>query len=310
MAVFRLCGFVLTFLVAFGAIAQDNSEDLVRLGFFPPMDEDIVFRIQSVQEQSFRGNQRRAEWTHELHLRLTGEEPPDMMTGSYSIRAVRAVENVERDIAYLFARAIENETYPFKMLRLGAPVEIDWPRVKVRFAERLPGLTDPVTAAAIERLLPVFEPDGVGAVMRPLWVTSVAHLRPFRRDATWMVTEGLDLPAWFYVPGSNLETYGGREEGSEDLLFVWRIKPNPQSARDTLGPELATLAAQAGGLDVPEAEAVVAQAIADGLSVVEGGIVTYDPTPGLIRTVEFEARLGAGDLNRRVEIRIERLKPE
>jgi hypothetical protein len=44
--------------------------------------------------------------------------------------------------------------------------------------------------------------------------------------------------------------------------------------------------------------------------VVEGGIATYDPTPGLIRTVEFEARLGAGDINRRVEIRIERLKPD
>ena len=259
MAVFRLCSFVLTFLAAFGAIAQDNSEDLVRLGFFPPMNEDIVFRIQSVQEHSFRGNQRRAEWTHELHLRLTGEEPPDLLTGSFSIRAVRAVENVERDIAYLFARAIEDETYRFKMLRHGAPVEIDWAKVKVRFAERQHGLTDPATAAAIERLLPVFEPDGIGAVMRPLWVTSVAHLRSFRRDGTRTVTEGLDLPAWFFVPGSKLETYGGREEGSEDLLFIWRITPNPQAARDTLGPELATLAAQAGGLDGPEAEAIVAR---------------------------------------------------
>jgi hypothetical protein len=51
-------------------------------------------------------------------------------------------------------------------------------------------------------------------------------------------------------------------------------------------------------------------AVARGVTAEEGGIATYDLTPGLMREIEFEARLSAGDVSRRIQIRITRLKPE
>lgn len=307
MAMLRLCVLLLAGLLATAAAAQDRPEDLLRLGFLPPLGEDIVYRIDQHHEINYAGRQKINEWSHEVTIRLTAKEPPDLLVGTFSIGAVTPGPGVETDIAYTFAKAIEGETYALKMLELGAPVEIDWPAVRARIAERLPAVASPEAASVFKTVMPVFEPEGITAVLRPFWVTSVAYLRGFRRDGQVSVAEDLQLPAWFSVPKSRLEVHGGREENSEDFLFIWRLTADPEAAAQTLGPELVGLAAQAAG---PEMKAEMEAAVARGVTAEEGGIATYDLTPGLMRGIEFEARLSAGEISRHVQITITRLKPE
>lgn len=307
----RFCVLLVAALWATVSVAEEKPGDLLRFGFFPPMGEDIVYLVEHHHVLDFRGRQKVTEWSHELTLRLTGKEPPDMLAGTFSMRAVKAGPGVETDMTYMFARAIEGESFSFRMVQAGAPVEIDWPAVKRRILERLPTLTDPETAALMERVMPVFDPDGVAAVMRPLWVSSVAYLRGFRRDGQVTVAEDVNVPAWFPVPGARLEVHGGREEGTPDMLFIWRLTADPKAAAQTLGSELAGLAAQAAGpgeADTTWAE--VEAAVARGVTAVEGGFATYSLKPGMLRAVEFEARFGAGDISRRVQFQITRVKPE
>lgn len=307
----RLCMVLVAACLATASAAEDKPEDLLRLGFFPPMDEEIVYRVEHHHTLDFRGRQKVTQWSHEISLRLTGKEPPDLLAGTFSMRAVKPGPGVESDITYMFARAIEGESFAFKMLEAGAPVEIDWPAVKRRILERLPGLTTPEIAAAMTRVISIFDPDGVAAVMRPFWVSSVAYLRGFRRDGQVSAGEGLKVPAWFPVPGARLEVYGGREEGTADMLFIWRFTTDPAAAARTLGSELVALVGQAAGPgEAAKTRAEIEAAVAKGVTAVEGGFATYDLTPGLMRTVEFEARLVAGDLSRRVQFEITRVKPE
>lgn len=311
MAVLRLCVLLIAAFFATTAATEENPEDLLRLGFFPPLGQDIVYRIEQHHELKYAGRQKITEWTHELHMRLTAKEPPDTLAGTFSLRAVTPGPGVETDIAYLFAKAIEGESFTFRMLDLGAPVEIDWLAVKNRILERLPSLTDAETAALMERMMPVFEPDGVAAVMRPLWVSSVAYLRGFRRDGQVSVAQGVNVPAWLPVPGARLEVHGGRDQDSADLLFIWRLEADPAAAAAKLGPELVEMAVQAAGSEQADKMRTEMQAaVAKGVTALEGGIATYGLKPGLMRAVEFEARFGAGDISRRVQFWMTRLKPE
>ena len=308
----RFCtGFLLAVFLVSAAHAQADPQNLVRLGFFPPLDEDIVYRIDYRHERTFGSSRQVVDWTHELHMRLTRKEPPDLIAGTFSIRGVSAREGAGDDLHYLIARAVEGETYGFKMLEHGAPVETDWPAIRTRIAERLPQLADPRFAEMMVRALSVFDPDGVQAVMRPFWATSIGHLRAFNRDGTVSTVAGLNLPSWYQVPGSTLETYGGREEGTEDLFIAWRLTPPPGAARDVLGAELRRLGQQVSNpTERAEVQAMIDKVMTGDFEALEGAVATYDPTPGLMREIGLDARIVAGDFRRDMRIVITRLKPE
>lgn len=305
-----LAGLMLALLLVTAARAQ-NAPDTIRFGFFPPLDEDIVYRVDYRHERTFGSSRQVVDWTHELHMRLTAKEPPDLIAGTFSIRGVAAREGAGEDIHYLIAKAVEGETYGFKMLQHGAPVETDWPAIKARIAGRVPQLTEKRFADVIVRALSVFEPDGVQAVMRPFWATSVGHLRAFNRDGTTATTPGLNLPAWYEVPGSTLETYGGRDEESNDYFIAWRITPPPGGARDMLGGEMRGLAEQVSApSERAEVQALIDKMLAGDVEILEGAVATYDPKPGLMRKIDFAARMVAGDFRRDTTMVITRLKPQ
>ena len=307
---FRAC-VALMFLVLLAPAARAQDDGLLRLGFFPPMDTDIVYRIEYRHDEDLAGAKASVGWEHEIVLRIAGREPPDLLAGTFTLRKVTDLEGAGRDPFYLIAKAIEGESHRLKMLDAGVPVEVDWPAISERVNRRLPALTDAATASTIRAALPGFGPDGVTGVMRPFWVTGTGYLRAFAKDGSLTTVNGLELPAFYPVSGSTLESYGGKLENSDDLLHVWRISSDRTAAAKALGPQLAGLAARvAAGADRAKVQAMVDSAIAGGIEAIEGGVAVYDLTPGLMREVTLEARLVAGSLRRDTRIVITRLAPE
>lgn len=292
------------------AFAQAAAGDTLRLGFFPPLGEDLVYRIEFSQEQASDGRTDRRRWSHEVVIHLTGKRPPDLLEGRFTLRNVVDQEGSAEDPYYLIASAIEGESFDLQMLEAGPPVVVDWAGIKQRVSERSAGLGGR-TAAAMPQILPMFDPDGVTAVMRPLWVTGIAYLRAFARDGSTTTATGLDLPAFYPVKGAVLQSYGARLEGSDDLMFVWKITSDPKAASESLGREIQgivrMLASGAGQADLGRQ---ITEALAQGVEALEGGVAIYDLTPGLMREVTFDARLVAGPFRRDTRIVITRLAPE
>ncbi|MHA6684764.1 hypothetical protein [Mesorhizobium sp. A556] len=300
---------LLTGMMIVGAMAQESAETL-RFGFFPPLGKDIIYRVDYRHEQTFGSTRKVVDWTHEVHLRVMAEEPNGQHSGTFSIEAVNGREGAAQDASYLIAKAIEGQTYTLSMLH-GVLTETDWQAIKARLVDQLPQVADPKTAAAIVRALPLFEANGINAVLRPFWATGIGYIRAFNRAGTVAVVQDMDLPSWFQIAGSTLEIQGGKLEDSDDMLIVWRLAPNAEAARSHIGPELRNLVeAITDTAERAEVQALVEKALAGGVEAIEGGIFTWDPTPGFMRSVQLDTRIVAGEFRRDVKIEITRLKPD
>lgn len=308
--VLRFClGMMLAFLSASLVQAQQTA-DRIRFGFFPPADTDIVYRVDQRHAQSFGTTDRVADWSHEVHFRLGAKLDGDIHVGTFSIRAVTAREGAQADAGHLMAKAVEGQSFTIK-IQHGVPIEVDWPAMKSRLESQLPKITDPPMAQMMIQTFPAFEPDGVNAVLRPFWATGIGYLRSFNRDGSVAEYANMDLPSWFQVPGSTLTTYGGKEEGTDDLLLIWRLAPAAKAAAGKLGPELRQLASTvASPADRTRVEAMLDKLLAGDIEVVEGGAATFDSTPGLMRRFQLDTRLVAGELRRETRIVITRLAPD
>lgn len=308
--ILRFClGVMLTLLLAQSVRAQETP-DRIRFGFFPPADADIVYRVDHLRKQTFESTTRTVEWTHEAHFRFGPKADDGLHSGTFSVRAVTARHGAQVDAGYLMAKAVENEIFSVQM-KDGVPVEVDWPAIKAGLEANLPKITDPRMAQMLIQAFPAFEPDGVSALLRPFWATGIGYLRAFNRDGSIATFENLDLPSWFQVPGSTLVTYGGKEEGTDDLLLIWKLQPTPKAAADKLGPELRQMAST---VTAPSQRASVTtmldKLLAGDIEAVEAGIATFDPTPGLMRGFQLDTRLVVGELRRETKIVITRLTPE
>jgi hypothetical protein len=283
----------------------------IRFGFFPKHGEDVIYRIEFSQESTFRTQTLRHRWTHELVINISGTKPPDSVVGHFIIRNVVNDENAAADPFFAIARAIEGERFALTMLSYGVPVEVDWPAIRRR-VESNPDKSEPRLAASMPKILSMFPPDGVDAVMRALWVTSIPHLRTFARDGSKTTVTGVDLPAYYPVKGGTvLETYGGTVEGTQDLMFVWKLTSDPKLAAQALAPQLRAIAdAVTPAGEQIQTRRLVDDAITAGIDVVEGGIAEFDLTPGLIRRTSFQTRLTAGLFKSETSILITRLAPE
>lgn len=308
--ILRLCFGILLGLVLAQAARADEAADRIRFGFFPPVDSDIVYRVDFRSQQSIGGAPRVVDWSHEVHMRLGPKGAEDIHPGTFSIRKVTAREGAELDTNHIIATAIEDETFPVK-LRFGVPIEVDWPAIKARLQTRLPEVTDPRMAQMIVQAFPAFEPDGVNAVLRPFWATGIGYLRSFNRDGSVATVENMDLPSWFQIPGSSLVTYGGKEEGTDDLLMIWGLKPPAKAAGEKLGPELRRLAETVTSpAERARVKTMLDKLLAGDLEAVEGGAATFDTTPGLMRRFQLDTRLVAGEFRREMKIVITRLAPD
>ena len=294
-----------------GSVFADADPPPIRFGFFPKHGEDVVYRIELAQESTFRIQTLRHRWTHELVINISGTKPPDCVIGHFIIRNVVNGENAAGDPYYAIARAIEGERFALTMLSYGVPVEVDWPAIRRRVESNL-DKSEPGLAASMPQILSMFPPDGVEAVMRALWVTSIPHLRTFARDGSKTTVTGLDLPAYYPVKGGTvLETFGGAVEGTQDLMFVWKLTSDPKMAAQALAPHLRGIAnAVTPPGEQMQARRLVDDAIRAGIDVVEAGVAEFDLTPGLIRRTSFQTRLTAGLFKRETTILITRLAPE
>jgi hypothetical protein len=306
----RIClGILLALTIAQPARA-DDAADRIRFGFFPPMDEDIVYRVDYRSEQTLAGTPRVVNWSHEVHMRIGAKEEPDIHSGTFSLRAVKAKEGADNDLTYIVARALENETFAFKLVA-GVPYEVDWPAIRARLEPRLPQVAHPEMAKMIASVMPTLEAAGANAVLRPFWATGIGYLRAFKRDGSVETVENMDLPSWFQIPGSTLSTYGGNEEGTEDMLMMWRLVPPPQAASRKLGPEIRQItAALTSAPERAKAKPMLEKLLAGEIEALEGGIATFDRTPGLMRRLQLDVRLIIGDFRRDTNIVITRLAPE
>lgn len=307
--ILRFClGVMLALMLAQAARAQETP-DRIRFGFFPPADEAIVYRVDYLHKQTFGSTTRTVEWTHEAHFRLGPKGTDGLHSGDFYVGSVRARDGAQFELNYLMAKAVENEVFSVKM-KDGVPVEVDWPAIKAGLEAGLPKVTDPRTAHMMLQALPAFEPDGVSALLRPFWATGIGYLRAFNRDGTTATFENIDLPSWFQIPGSTLTTYGGKEEGSDDLLLIWKLEPDPKAAVDKLGPEIRQMALTVTSpTERASVTTVLDTLLAGDMEAVEAGIATFDPTPGLMRSFQLDTRLVAGDLRRETKIVITRLTP-
>ena len=308
--IWRFClGVMLTLLLAQSSRAQETP-DRIRFGFFPPPDTEIVYRVDYLHKQTFGSTVRTVEWTHEVHFRFGPKGADGLHSGDFYLHSVRAREGAQFELNYLMAKAVENEVYSVQM-KDGVPVEVDWPAIKAKLESSLPKITDPRTAHMMLQALPAFEPDGVSALLRPFWATGIGYLRAFNRDGSTATFENLDLPSWFQVPGSTLITYGGKEEGTDDLLLIWKLEPTPKAAVDKLGPELRQMALTVtSSSERASVTTVLDRLLAGDIEAVEAGIAAFDPTPGLMRSFQLDTRLVAGDLRRETKIVITRTKPD
>ena len=59
-----------------------------------------------------------------------------------------------------------------------------------------------------------------------------------------------------------------------------------------------------------KAEKMIDDAIAAGIETTELGTFIYDPTPGLMRSVKFDATMNVGTLKRATHFAITRVTPE
>ena len=294
-----------------GSVFAEADPPPIRFGFFPKHGEDVVYRIELTQESTFRTQALRHRWTHELVINISGTKPPDSVVGHFIIRNVVNDESAAGDPFYAIARAIEAERFALTMLSYGVPVEVDWPAIRRRVESNL-DKSEPHLAASMPQILSMFPPDGVDAVMRALWVTSIAHLRTFARDGSKTTVAGVDLPAYYPVKGGTvLETFGGTVEGTQDLMFVWKLTSDPKMAAQALAPQLRSIAdAVAPPGEQMQAYRLVDDAIGVGIDVVEAGMAEFDLTPGLIRRTSFQTRLTAGLFKSETTILITRLAPK
>jgi hypothetical protein len=306
----RVCaGVLLALLVAQTALAQ-APPDRIRFGFFPPLNTDIVYRIDYHGEEKLDGTPRVVDWSHEVLLRISSKEADGIHNGTFSLRAVTAQKRPESDVYNIIARALEGETFTVQ-LQSGVPVKVGWPAIKERLRKRLPEVTDARMAQMIVQAFPVFEPDGVSAVLRPFWVTAIGYLRAFNRDGSSAVFENLDVPSWFQIPGSTLTIRGGNEEGTKDLLMIWTLKSDAKTASQKLGPELRKLAETvASPADRPRVQAMLDKLLAGEVEAIEGGSATFDPTPGLMRHFQLFTRLSVGEFRRETKLVIKRVTPD
>lgn len=302
-------GILLTLLLAQTAQAQ-APPDRIRFGFFPPLNSNIVYRVDYHSEQTLNGTPRAVDWSHEVHMRLSSKEAGGIHNGTFSLRAVTAKERAESDTNYIIARALEGETFAVQ-LQSGVPVNVDWPTIKTRLRKRLPEVTDARMAQLIVQAFPVFEPDGVSAVLRPFWVTAIGYLRAFNRDGSNAVFENMDVPSWFQIPGSTLTTRGGNEENSKDLLMIWTLKSDPKLASKKLGPELRKLAeTTTSPADRPHVQAMLGKLLAGEIEAIEAGSATFDRTPGFMREFQLFTKLTVGAFHRDAKLVIKRVTPD
>jgi hypothetical protein len=302
-------GVLLTLLLAQAAQAQ-APPDRIRFGFFPPLDSDIVYRIDYRSEEKLNGTPRVVDWSHEVQMRLSSKETGGIHNGTFSLRAVTAQKQAGSDINYVIARALEGETFAVQ-LQSGVPIKVDWPTIKARLRKRLPEVTDARTARLIVQAFPVFEPDGVSAVLRPFWATAIGYLRAFNRDGSSAVFENMDVPSWFQIPGSTLTTRGGNEEGTKDLLMIWTLKSDPKMASKKLEPELRKLAeTTVSPADRPHVQAMLARLLTGEVEAVEAGTATFDQTPGLMRNFQLFTKLAVGEFHRDTKLVIKRVTPD
>lgn len=308
--ILRLClGLMLSVLLAHAVQAQEAA-DRIRFGFFPPADADIVYRVDYRHRQSLGSNAQVVDWSHETHFRFGPKTADGIHPGTFALRAVTARDGAQSDATYLMAKAIENEVFSVKMNE-GVPIEVEWPAIRAELEARLPKITDPGMARLLVQAFPAFEPDGVNALLRPFWATGIGYLRAFNRDGSTATYTDMDLPSWFQVPGSTLMTYGGKEEGTDDLLLIWRLEATPKAAIAKLGPELRRLASVVTTpSDRESVKAMLDKLLAGDMEAVEGGAATFDTTPGLMRRFQLDTRLVAGEYRRETNIVITRLKPD
>lgn len=301
--------FVLVFSV--GSSFAEVDPNRIRFGFFPKHGEDLVYRIELTQESTFRTQTLRHRWTHELVINISGTKPPDSVVGHFMIRNVANGENAAGDPFFAISQAIEGERFALTMLSYGVPVEVDWTAIRRRVESNL-DKNEPRLAASMPHILSMFPPDGVEAVMRALWVTSIPHLRTFARDGSKTTVTGVDLPAYYPVKGGTvLETFGGTVEGTKDLMFVWKLTSDPKIAAQALTPQLRGIAeAITPPGEQMQARRLLNDAIKAGIDVVEAGMAEFDLTPGLIRRTSFQTRLTAGLFKSETTILITRLAPE
>lgn len=306
----RFCVGVLLALLVVQAARAQAPPDRIRFGFFPPLNSDIVYRIDYHGEEKLNGAPRLVEWSHEILLRITSKEAGGFHNGTFSLRAVTPQKQAGSDVNHIIARALEGETFTVQFQH-GVPIKVDWPTIKVRLRKRLPEVTDARMAQLIVQAFPVFEPDGVGAVLRPFWVTATGYLRAFNRDGSSAVFENMDLPSWFQIPGSTPTIRGGNEEGTKDLLMIWTLRSDPKLASRKLGPELRKLAETVTSpADRPRVQATLDKLLAGEVEAIEGGSATFDPTPGLMRHFQLFTRLSVGEFLRETKLVIKRVAPE
>lgn len=299
------------FVLTVGPTLAQVDQNRIRFGFFPKHGEDLVYRIDFAQENQFNTQAAPRKWSHEVVINISGEKPPDQVTGHFTIRNVTEGEGARSDPLFAIAKAIEGERFGLTMLSYGVPVEVDWPAIRSRVEMNMGRTAEPRLAAVMPQVLAMFPADGVEAVLRPFWVTSIPHLRTFARDGTTTTETDLELPAYYPVKRNVLQTTGGRSEGTDDLLFVWKLTSDPKAAAEALAPQLRGLAAAiASPAEESEVRRLVEEAIAAGIDVVEVGFAEFDLTPGLIRKTMFQARLIAGSFRSETTIVITRLAPE
>src|SRR5690606_28219257 len=109
----RLCTVLVLALLTISLAKAEDGANRIRFGFFPPIGEDIVYRIDYRHERTFAKSRQVIDWSHEIHMRFTAKEPPDLIAGTFTIRAVVTREGNGDDIHYLIAKAVEGETYAF-----------------------------------------------------------------------------------------------------------------------------------------------------------------------------------------------------
>ena len=296
-------------------LADPARVSTLRLGFFPPVNDDIVYAVSNTTHRRTGPEEETARWQQRVTFTVTGPgAEPDLLTGVARIDAVTGDAASRDDPFRLMAQAIEGESFGVTFLQHGGPMEIDWLRVQPLLAARLPALTDPDKARILVAQLPAFGPDGITALLRPFWVASIAHLRAFPTDGTPARATLAQMPAWFRVENMDLEISGALLEGGVpgDVIVQWRATPtDAAAARAFVQSEIAETIARLQ--DRRLADNVLAEvdaALASGVELVEGGYAVWDPTPGLMREVELAARLAAGPILRETLVTMRRERPE
>ena len=319
-AITGIAGTVLRFLMAAifalagcGAVLAQEADnaagsDLLRYLFKAPLGEDIVQAIETGTYLRVGEDDLVIRWSHEVVLRMQEHEPPDILRGTFQLRNVINLQNADRDLYYLIAKAIEGQTYPLEMADFGIAVETDWPGMQARITERLPGLTDAMTASSIRAALPLFA-DGTVAALRPVNTLGLAYVLGFRRDGEIHSRTDVGPLSYFGVENAVVHTTGGLGEEEGDLVINWLVEPDPQAATAKLGTELRALARTADAQLGTESSSIIDTALAEGLVAGEEGHAIYDLEPGLMREIEFTAWITTEMVERFIRYKMMRLAP-